>query len=327
MKTICNRNGFKIGAVIMLSTVLSISSFAQKQNPYSAKTADASKIKAKYDFPGEGRNSKNGAGYSANISLLEAKPKKVALVGFYLYDPGTGKSTKAGSTVSSTAWRTSEATAQTQIDGFHDAGIESLVQSFKENGIDLLTPDQFLDTEQKKEAFYGFNQESGKKEKTDSKLWGKSGVNVSVSSLKICPTDKGYRPFFIVNEKITTADPFNFKTAGVFGANRKMTSSLGYELAKELEVDAVVICYIVTRQPKMRKSDYGVNAVNLYMFGPNPIIKDEDDKNRGQFYCGTRVFYSKPLIFQSEKNGASYDGFDNTMKTMTDKMMEYILKK
>ena len=37
---------------------------------------------------------------------------------------------------------------------------------FKEFGMELLTPAEFLDTDEKREFFEGFNQESGKKEKT-----------------------------------------------------------------------------------------------------------------------------------------------------------------
>lgn len=316
---------FKNLFVLVIGIAFTMPGYAQKPNPFSAKTAEISKIKAKYDFPGEGRKSKNGKGYSANVSLLKYKPKKVALIGFYLYDPGTGKSSKTGNTVNSSAWRTHESVGQIQVDGFYNIGIEPLKSSFKEHGVDLLTPEEFLDSDEKKEMFYGFNQETAKKEKSDATLWGKSGVNVSVSTLKICPTDKGYRPFFVVNEEITSSAPAHFKTAGVFGANRKMTSSLGYELANTLEVDAVVVCYIVTRKPKKNKGDYAVNALNLYMFGPNPISEGADDKNRGQFYCGVRTFYSKPLVFQSEKNGVSYNGFDNVMKAMANKMMEYLM--
>ena len=49
----------------------------------------------------------------------------------------------------------------------------------------------------------------------------------------------------MVNEPLNTSMLTNFVNMGLGGANRKMTSSLGYELAKGLDVDAVVVCYIV----------------------------------------------------------------------------------
>ena len=112
---------------------------------FSTQTSNPEKIKVKFDFPGEGRNSNNGGGYSANMDLVNPKPKRVALISYYLYDAGNGKAT--GSTfvgkASVTVWRTSDEAGQTQVNGFYNKSIDALVASFKENGIDLLTPNQF----------------------------------------------------------------------------------------------------------------------------------------------------------------------------------------
>jgi len=219
---------------------------AQKPTPFAEKTADVEKIKVKLDFPSEGRTSKKGGGYSANVDLLDPKPKTVALVSFYLYDPGSGKSTSTAGVYATgkskaEVWRTPDALAQTHIDGFYAQCVEPMKEGFKEFGVDLLIPEEFLDTDEKKEFFYGFDQESGKKEKTTTKAIGMN-VYAEISNIKICPYDEGYRPFFVVNEGIPTGQ--KFVNTGVGGANRKMTSSLGYELTKELDVDAVVECSV-----------------------------------------------------------------------------------
>ena len=108
-----------------------------------------------------------------------------------------------------------------------------------------------------------------------------------------------------------------------------MTSSLGYELCKELGVDAVVVVYVVSRKLKMNKEDYGVNAVNMFMFGPNPISEGADDKNRGQFYCGTRVhFKGSSAIFHDKKsNQTNVKGFANIVSAMSKKTCNWVINK
>ncbi|MCD4790698.1 MAG: hypothetical protein K8R37_11920 [Bacteroidales bacterium] len=319
-------------SIILLGLLISIGPglMAQKPTPFASKTANADKISVKFDFPAEGRTSKKGGGYSANVDLLDPKPKKVALISFYLYDPACGKASKSSTTThvysSASVWTTPQALAQTHIDGFYEKSLAPLVAGFKEYGIDLLTPDQYLDTQEKKDFFYGFNQESGKKEKTTRTQIGYS-VAAKGGTLKICPYDEGYRPFFVTNEPLNESMLANFVNTGIGGANRKMTSSLGYDLAKAIDVDAVVVCYIVTRKPKSNKEDYVVDAVSLFMFGPNPKSDGPDDKNRGQFYCGTR-FFAKQLQFANEKTGVtSYDNIGNVMTALAKKNANWVINR
>jgi len=157
-------------------------------------------------------------------------------------------------------------------------------------------------------------------------MLGKMGTLATVSDLKVCPTGHGYRPFFVCNEELNQSAVANFQ-GGVFSANRKLTSSLGYELCQGLGVDAVVVVYIATRQPKYMTREFAVNAVNTIMLGPNPGKGDEGDadaKNLGQFYCGTRTHYAQPEIFQFEKAKAKFDGIDNILVAHAKKMGEYI---
>ncbi len=296
---------------------------------FADKCANAEKIGSYLDFPAEGRNAKNGAGYSTNVDLLEPKPKKVALISFYLYDPSSGKTTGGAYTGSSTAsaWRTPDAMAQTHVDGFYGKSIDVLKSEFKTYGMDLLTPEEFLDNEEKKDFYYNFEQESGKKEK-NQRTATSTYASVTVSTIKISPTGKGYRPFFVSNEDMTNSKPTNFMNTGVMGANRMMSCSLGYELCKGLGVDAVVVCYIVSRKTKMNKENYAVNAVNLYMFGPNPKGEGPEDKNRGQFYCGVRYYKDGGLEFQNEKEKIqSYDGMDNVIKALSGRLSNYVINK
>ena len=301
-------------------------------------TDNLEKIKVRYDFPGEGRNSKNGSGYSANLELVNPKPKRVALISYYLYDPGMGKAK-----LNTAVWVTDTYEGQAQVNGFYAKSIQPLKDAFKENGMQLLTPDEFLDTQEKAELYYGFVPETAKKEHITiarSKTRSSTGPNIggwvtithrtttaSEGLLKVCPSGKGYRPFFVANEAENESIISNFQ-GGVFSANRKLTSSLGYELCQGLGVDAVVVVYIATRQIRQLKADYGVNAIVTMMLGPNPSRSEGSDpeaKNLGQFYCGTRTFYSSPKIFKENKGiMGQYDGMANVLKAHANKMSKYI---
>ncbi len=329
----------KVNAEVVMSLIahgadVKATGMTNDPTEFQKETANAEKIKVKFDFPHEGRNG-NGAGYSANMDLVNPKPKKVALISYYLYDPGKGKVTGGASSasVSASVWRTPDAIAQTQIDGFYNSSIGALKASFKENGIDLLTPNEFLDTDEKADFYFSFSQESAKKEKTSitkartaGGFMGETAI-ATVSTLKISPSDGGYRQFFIANEGDDESQLLNFQS-GIFSANRKLTSSLGFELAKGLGVDAVVVVYICTRKPKQNKDDFGVNSVVTMMLGPNPgrsETSDPEAKNLGQFYCGTRTYYSSPSIFK-EADGifGQYEGMANVLKAHAAKMCKYV---
>jgi hypothetical protein len=148
-----------------------------------------------------------------------------------------------------------------------------------------------------------------------------------VGNTKMCPKAKGFRYFFVTNEPMN--NPVyggNFTNMGVFGSNRKMTSSLGHDLCKALNLDAVIVCYIVSYKEDINKHNYKVGAVSMYMFGPNPKSEGPDDKNRGQFYCGTRVYYKSPLEFQTLTN-STYEGFQNIMTAMGNKTANWVMNK
>lgn len=317
-------------STLLFALLISFNLKAQKANPFTAQTANTGKIKTSLDFPAEGRTSKNGGGYSTNVDLLDPKPKNVALVGYYVYDPASGKGGQSSNantiTYSAEIWRTADDVAQKHVDGFYSRSIEPLKAGFKEYGINILTPAEFLDTDEKKEFFEGFSQESGKKEKTTRRAIG-PWVSVEGSTIKSCPTDGGYRPFFVANEPMNVSQYSVFINMGIGGANRKMTSSLGYELAKGLEVDAVVVCYIVIRKPKRNKEDYLVDAVAMHMFGPNPVKNSPEDKNRGQFYGSARYFAKQSLFANSKSGVTSYDNIDNVMTALSTRIANWVINK
>lgn len=305
------------------------------QTDFTKATGSADKIKAPLDFPLEGRKNDNGTGWSVNPEVLGKKPQRVALVTFYLEDPGTTKQKSVAGSVTATLWATDASTAQTHINGFYNAGIAALREAFRSNGMELLTPDEFLDTSDKKQFYQGFEVEHGsfKKEKSNSKVMSKAGT------LEVSRTREpagNTKVIWIANESpyLTTQGDL-FKTTN----EAKFFQSMGYDLATGLGVDAVCAVVIVTRKLDMYKSDYAVNHVNLHMWGPNPIQKAEEEDSglkgafytRGQFYGGSRVTYAKPLIFQTTKKkqpvGPEYDGIANIFTAQVNAISEYWDKK
>jgi hypothetical protein len=272
------------------------------------------------------------------MDLVNPKPKRVALISYYVYDAGKGKANITGTG----AWVTSASAGQSQVNGFYAKSIQPFKEAFKQNGVELLTPDEFLDTQEKAELYYGFVQESAKKEKTtitrtksrtsttSSPYFTTTTTTTTVATagtLKICPSGMGYREFFVANEQEDESAIANFQ-GGVFTANRKLTSNLGYELCKGLGVDAVMVVYIATRKPKQLQDDYAVNAVVAMMLGPNPgkaEASDPEAKNLGQFYCGTRTYYGSPAVFKEAKGiFGQYDGMANVLTAHATKMCKYI---
>ncbi|NQZ79037.1 MAG: hypothetical protein HRT61_23410, partial [Ekhidna sp.] len=70
----------------------------QAQSDVADFASDVEKIKVKLDMPLEGRAYKNGTGYTLNPKMLDKLPEKVALVSFYVFDPGYTKTTTSSMT-------------------------------------------------------------------------------------------------------------------------------------------------------------------------------------------------------------------------------------
>ncbi|MEP0368823.1 MAG: hypothetical protein ABJN36_20660 [Cyclobacteriaceae bacterium] len=324
-----------------LILILTFSINAMAQSDFAEDTADPSKIKARQDFPLEGRPSKNGTGWSTNVKLLDELPKRVALVTFYLEDPGLSDQKKSSSatTVTYTAnmWATDAATAGLHVSGFYNESIDELKAGFEKMGMELLTPDEFLDTEEKRDFYNGFVPQHGglKKEKKTSKTLSAAGT---LQVARPRPTPPGYKAIWISNEwtNMTTASE---KFVNTNKNDSKFFESMGYYLTEGLGVDAVAAVTIVTRKMDKDKYNYGVNHVNLYLWTKNPIeLPEEEDKGlkgifyiKGQFLAGTRVTYGKPSLFQYQHKkkgyGPDYTGMGNVMTAMTDKINEYFVKK
>lgn len=351
LTTIFNINAMiKLIRYFTLITLFSSTSFAQSELPKFA--ADVDKIKVKLDMPLEGRAYKNGTGYTLNPKMLPELPKKVALVSFYTFDPGFTKvwstsstsydyynSTKTTTTTTHIKKRNSEGNAGHIALGFYVNAIGALKSQFKEMGMELLEPEEFLNTDEKKAFYQNFEIN---RSKLNSFL--SSALNSGNGHEAIYANPEGYRAISIDEE------PFaNYTKTGALSIPKYkkevadgqlwVNSKIGKEvtsindLTTALGVDAVIFVYSTIYTPKTTQID--LQNVNMLMFGPNPVpLKEGKDKKfnyfPGQMYIGTRVNVGVPIYKESKKDPASkqlnFDGYENITLAMTDRLKEYFDK-
>ncbi len=312
---------------------------AQSELPKFAPSPD--KVKVKLDMPLEGRAYKNGSGYALNPKMLDEMPKKVALVSFYTFDPGFTQSYSTSTTVgnikttrTTTIKRNSGGNAGVIALGFYYEAIDLLKEDFQKMGMQLMEPEEFLDSEKKKEVYNSFRVEQSK-------------FNAAVNSLLNNPTGHASVYAYPDNYKVINVDnePFaNYTKKGMFPVYKsevsdsqlwtmskcgKEVSSIN-ELTKALDVDAVVFFYSTIYVPK--DGEIILNNVNLLMFGPNPQPDKVGKFNTfpGQMYIGTRVNVGVPILKVHKKKpetaALDFTGYGNIVKAMTDRIDAYFTK-
>ncbi len=329
-------------AGLMLGTCLLAP--AQSELPKFAPSPD--KVKVVLDMPLEGRKYKNGTGFSLNPRMLAEMPKKVALVSFYSFDPGMTKIKRWKTQTSGYYYNT--ITTHTQVTkrnatggsgelalGYLLQSIDALKDGFKSYGMDLLLPEEFLDTEEKTEFYNNFEVERA--------AFNEWITNIgSGSHDMIYGYPEGFNVLDVVNEPYGnyTSSGGQFLTKkGDIADNQvwvmdkcgKMVESLGGDLCSKLGVDAVVIVYFTIFSPKDDKVT--LENVNMHMFGPNPVPLPEGKDKKfnyfdGQFYVGTRTNAGIAILKKNKKDPTSdelsFTGFENIMAAMTRKMGEYL---
>jgi len=269
-------------------------SFAQSELPKFAPSPD--KVKVVLDMPLEGRKYKNGTGFSLNPKLLPEMPKKVALVSFYSFDPGMTKIQRWRS--KSEDYYFTYTTHHTKVTkrnavggsgelavGYYLQSIDALIDGFNEFGMELLLPEEYLDTDEKTEFYNNFEVERAAFNEWITNL-GSGNHDV------IYGYPEGFNVLDVVNEPygnytstggqfLTKKGDIADKQVWVMDKCGKMVESLGSTLCKKLEVDAVVIVYFTIFSPKEDKVT--LENVNMHMFGPNPTSLPEGKDKKFNF--------------------------------------------
>ncbi|MES2590859.1 MAG: hypothetical protein V4608_03155 [Bacteroidota bacterium] len=262
--------------------------------------------KAKLDF-NDSKINESGRGFAVNMKYLPALPKKIALVSFYVDDPGITKVTgnnQSGKTYYTT--NTGSAGAKAYANEFlTNGGLESIKTTFKKYDMEILTPNEFLTDDTKKQFYNNFVVQNSKGNELGKKIGAffKAGANAG-TTIETDEAADGYQ-LFKVNQR-EWLDSEHKNKAGVQNLagslNNMMIESMGYDLCKNLGVDAVLVVYNTQSCDKKWSRDrHWVNAVSMYMFAPNPLPLKEGKKDnmfysKGLFYTGARIAFSKPLV-------------------------------
>jgi hypothetical protein len=293
--------------ICIILTVFILGCKAPKMASYSTKTDLTSK--AKFDF-NQSFIRENGRGFTVTMNALGQKPKRVALVSFYVDDQGITKVSGTNST-GKTYSTTNSGSDNLRILGnrFYSAGIPQLVSSFKNYGIEILTPEQFLTDDDKRMAYNDFVVKHTTANKVGEKI-GKFFKNMASNGTTI-ELDEAADGFRLM--KINKRDDVDPKKKSIPANNLagsfdgQMIESIGYDLTRLLEVDAVLIVYnSQLADTKWGKTRFWMSAVNMHMFGPNPLPlkegkKDNNLYSKGLFYGGVRMAFKKGLVINPKE--------------------------
>lgn len=272
----------------------------------------------------------SGRGPVPYLKKLGKPPARVALVSFYLWDCGNKKensySIYAGNYIYRVRSTRTRNVASGEVDvlanELHDASIGALKQSFAAVGMQLLTPEEFVDTPAKRDAYDNFNVEMGGVGKFLSGLQQK----VSGDTWQWGAPD-GYRVMKLTTVGNVKNNRFQLGMTGVGIA--KIAVSLGHDLAEALGVDAVAILYNVVQA---QKASINMRGAGLYMFGPNPIAGSGQSLYwNGLQYSGVYLRMDDIPFIKTSKDGklieADYEGFGIVTGALGTKMAQHIKKK
>lgn len=306
---------------------------APKLSEYAEKTD--LKSKAKYDF-NQMKTKDNGKGFAVNMKALGKMPKRVALISFYVDDPGLTKIVKSSYSTDYKTTNTGSDNAKMYANFFLKSSLDHLKSTFAEYGMEVLTPDQFLTDNDKKSAYDNFVVKHTTLNKIGQSI-GKFFKNSGNAGTTI-ETDEaadGYNLIKINNKE--TSDPKKIAVqpnnlAGCYDG--QMIESIGYELTQALGVDAVIIIYnSQLANERWSKSRFWLSAVNMQMFGPNPTPlkegkRDGNGYSKGVFYGGVRMRFSKGLLINPKtKTDAEFEANTNLNKVAYNNMLKGCSKK
>lgn len=330
-------------SIILLNCLLAANLFAQSE--LAEEYPDVSKVKVKTDFPSEGRTGKSGKGFSANLANLPNGIKKVGLVSFFVFDPGLTKTWTTTSvnegyyitTTTTTTYKKKNSTGAISGDiayGAFAKAIDPMIAEFKALGMELLLPNEYLDTDDKKQFYNSFEV---KHEKSFANWVGSLGAgNHDV----MYGTMDGFIVADIVKEPL-----MNYEKNGllarrktnvpdaqiyVYDKDTDMSESLGYDLCTKLGLDAVLVTYMTVFMP----SDKKIQLVNsrFVIFGPNPVMPEVSKGGmiphvKGLFYFGasanpeTLIYNVNKKVPDSDK--LNFGGFDNMYIALVREFGEY----
>jgi hypothetical protein len=214
-------------------------------------------------------------GHGRNPVLISKKqiPDTIALITFYINDIGTESRIK---NISTTYYSLSEKGGNIVANDIYNTTIDRLKAKYRELGIVLLTPNEFLDTPEKKNFYY--NKFVPEVSKLGTFLSGMETKQVDIAA---------------------TADYFRHFDVSAAGDHLR-AESLGSELAKKLEVNGVLSIMIEIRSDG---KNIFMNGLKMFLNGPNPIPKEDKKyvaQNMGNGYYHGQVYATGTFYFKKE---------------------------
>jgi hypothetical protein len=207
----------------------------------------------------------------------------------------------------------------------------------------VLSPSEFLTDDDKKQAYNDFNVKHTSLNKLGEKFakWAKKNSNAG-TTIEMDEAADGYR--LIKINKTEQADPKKkaVQPQNLSGSlDGQMIETIGYDLCKSLEVDAVLIVFNTQlADTKRSRTRFWLGAVNMQLLGPNPTPlkegkKDNNAYSKGLFYCGVRMAFKKGLAInpkikeealKAENDKLNDVAYKNMIAGCTNKIGTYLQK-
>ena len=262
-----------------------------------------------FTVPATSKSFRDGHGKNPYFTSKEQLPDTIALIAFNIRDLGDVEVQEAGIYIITTYRHLSEHGGNMISNNIYDLSIDMLKARFKEEGVVLLTPKEFLNTQEKIDYYYDeFEPDVSKLGSFLSKVENK-GTQMS-----------------------TSAD--YFRTFDLGAANDwRRSVSLGSDLANKLEVDAVLSIGTAFRSDRKELS---MRYVAMALHGPN-LISKEDKKyaaqkagngyNEGQLYTGLNYIIKNEMKVASIHKEGIYDinfkGIEVIIEEMVNRMYDF----
>jgi hypothetical protein len=301
------RTAHALAIALVLAT--SATAVAQELKAIAEKGDPAERVRI---VKGSKPNAK-GEGPGANLAVLAAPPKRIGLVSFYVHDKGSGTGTYYSSTRSFTAL--TQDGANHFADHFHNAGIAPLKAAFAAQGMELLTPDQFLDSDGKRAAYRAYTLNMGR---TIRLLLG-----------AIDKIEKAAASGAKLNQS-AVAPGYRLLPAHAAPAAPDISVSLN-ELRTKLGLDAIVIVRNGTRSDAKGVT---LQEIELMLYGPNPVAKQEGTRYigylDGQIYVDALLDLKDGALVAKLKKDAveseSYDGYERLAAALGARAVAYLME-
>jgi len=237
---------------LFLFSALLITQQAWSLKTMKKEASDMSDLVKRIEIASEEFNGiPDGSGPVPRLQALSAPPKRVALVSFYITPHN----------IQSDLFKSNRSTLIANT--LHKVSLPTIKKVFKENGMEVLEPSEFLTDEAKKKAFNEIKfTYSGDAERFAD------GAKKPRSRNEDDPT-AGVVTGYAAIDDIHFTLQFS-----------PITNVLGSTLPKALGVDAVLV---VNTHVGANKHGSALMNASMYLFGPNPIAAPADGSPKAPF--------------------------------------------